>query len=190
MTYINLISSPIVAFKYRLADTYDEECGTACLGHASPEETIACSRCNHTDTRRNAIILDDSPLVELRNDADLAEVDLDDVMSVSEASIKDIEQSVRSMFASDGMKANTTTFDVHVPSGTLGLILDNCERSGAPIVHKIQDTSCLKDGLQEGDRLLSVDGIDVQNMDAIFVSKLISRSSQQPFRTLTFSRSW
>lgn len=77
-------------------------------------------------------------------------------------------------------------FDVNVPPGKLGVVMDNSP-SGTPMVFAVKPESVLSRDVQVGDRLLAVDHEDVTVMSAIQVSKLISLKNDQE-RTLTFCR--
>lgn len=78
--------------------------------------------------------------------------------------------------------------DVICPPGKLGVVIDTPD-DGAPVVHAIKDSSCVADKLRVGDKLVAVDNEDVRAMTAIKVSKMISRKSANPTRTLTILRS-
>ena len=82
--------------------------------------------------------------------------------------------------------AENKTFEVHVPPGKLGMVIDT-PNGGVPIVHAIKPESVLADKVLVGDRLVSVDGEDVTSMTAVQVSKLISVKSNQD-RALKFVR--
>lgn len=77
-------------------------------------------------------------------------------------------------------------FEVMVPPGKLGIVMDNSP-SGTPMVFAVKPESVLASQVQIGDRLLSVDQEDVTVMSAIQVSKLISLKADQE-RTLMFCR--
>ena len=77
-------------------------------------------------------------------------------------------------------------FEVTVPPGKLGIVMDNSP-SGTPMVFAVKPQSVLSKDVQIGDRLLSVDQEDVTVMSAIQVSKLISLKADQE-RTLVFCR--
>ncbi len=59
---------------------------------------------------------------------------------------------------------------------------------GPPVVYAIKDSSILGDKVCVDDRLIAIDDIDVRNMTAIEVSKLISSRNAQPERKLTLLR--
>jgi hypothetical protein len=78
-------------------------------------------------------------------------------------------------------------FEVLAPAGVLGLILET-NTDGVPTIHNIKPASALAEQVQIGDRLLSVDGIDVSIMLASDVSRLIASRKEAPVRKLVFSR--
>jgi hypothetical protein len=78
-------------------------------------------------------------------------------------------------------------FEVLAPAGVLGLILETNE-DGVPTINNIKPASVLVDQVQIGDRLLSVDGIDVSVMLASDVSRLIAFKKEAPVRKFVFSR--
>lgn len=79
-------------------------------------------------------------------------------------------------------------FEVVAPSGVLGLILETNE-DGVPVVNSIKDSSVLFGLVHVGDRLMSVDGLDVTVMLASDVSKLIAAKKHQKERIFVFARS-
>jgi hypothetical protein len=78
-------------------------------------------------------------------------------------------------------------FEVLAPAGILGLILETNE-DGVPTINNIKPASVLADQVQIGDRLLSVDGIDVSIMLASDVSRLIASRKEAPLRKFVFTR--
>jgi hypothetical protein len=78
-------------------------------------------------------------------------------------------------------------FEVLAPAGVLGLILET-NTDGVPTIHDMKPASALADQIQIGDRLLSVDGIDVSVMMASDVSRLIASRKEAPVRKFVFSR--
>ena len=89
-------------------------------------------------------------------------------------------------FLLDGDPRLIHRFEVTVPPGKLGIVMDNSP-SGTPMVFAVKPESVLARDVQVGDRLLSVDQEDVTVMSAIQVSKLISLKNDQE-RTLVFCR--
>jgi len=80
-------------------------------------------------------------------------------------------------------------FEVAVPAGMLGLVLESSVEDGVPIVHAIKPTSPLADLVKIGDALIKVDGIDVAYRHASDVSRLIAKRKDKPIRNFLFSRS-
>jgi hypothetical protein len=78
-------------------------------------------------------------------------------------------------------------FEVLAPAGILGLILETNE-DGVPTINNIKPASVLANQVQIGDRLLSVDGIDVSLMLASEVSRLIASRKEAPVRKFVFTR--
>lgn len=79
-------------------------------------------------------------------------------------------------------------FEVAAPAGKLGMVIDT-PNGGAPVVHAIKNTSSLANtGIQVGDRLVAIDGIDTTCLTAMQVSKLISQKANNPSRVLEFVR--
>ena len=91
------------------------------------------------------------------------------------------DETLQKQFASE------EHFTVSAPSGTLGLILESSEDS-VPVVSGIRSDSVLFDEVKIGDRLLSVDGMDVSEMLTSEVSRLIASKKHQPIRRLIFMR--
>jgi len=85
-----------------------------------------------------------------------------------------------------GFEAVEQRFEVTVPAGKLGMVIDT-PNGGVPVVHAIKAESCLASKVKVGDRLVAVDGDDVTAMTAVQVSKLISLKSDQE-RMLAFIR--
>jgi C-terminal processing protease CtpA/Prc len=79
-------------------------------------------------------------------------------------------------------------YEVNAPAGKLGMVIDT-PSGGAPVVHAIKSTSSMVDkGVQVGDRLVAIDGIDTTGLTAMQVSKLISQKAANPSRILEFVR--
>lgn len=78
-------------------------------------------------------------------------------------------------------------FEINVPPGKLGMVIDT-PNGDVPVVHAIKTESILYNQVKVGDQLVSVNGIDVSNMTALQVSKLISLKADQ-HRLLVFLRS-
>jgi len=78
-------------------------------------------------------------------------------------------------------------FEVRAPPGILGLVLETTE-DGVPVVNNIKPSSVLRNEVQVGDRLVSVDGIDVILMLATDVSQIIASKQNKAERLFIFSR--
>ncbi|KAL7567124.1 hypothetical protein ACA910_009451 [Epithemia clementina (nom. ined.)] len=79
------------------------------------------------------------------------------------------------------------TIEISAPPGKLGVVIDT-PNQGAPVVHAVKDSSVIANLISVGDQLIMVDDIDVSDMTAIKVSKLISKRSANPQRKLTVVR--
>lgn len=89
--------------------------------------------------------------------------------------------------ASSKPMASEEQFDVVVPPGVLGLILESNVDDGRPTVYNIKPNSILASIIKVGDRIESVDGEFVATMKACDVSRVIARK-QDHVRVLVFSR--
>lgn len=81
-----------------------------------------------------------------------------------------------------------TILDIYAPAGKLGVVIDVPIPSAGPIVHAIKDTCPIREKTLVGDYLLAVDDIDATKMNALEVSRLISKKSLQEARKLTVRR--
>lgn len=108
------------------------------------------------------------------------------VLSVNSSGLEEDDASSEEQYNGVGAKRghSNDTFQVEVPPGKLGMVIDT-PNNGVPVVHAIKQDSVLCDRVQVGDRLVSVDGEDVTSMTAVQVSKLISLKSDQQ-RLLVF----
>jgi hypothetical protein len=80
-------------------------------------------------------------------------------------------------------------FDVRVPAGKLGVILEEVTQGGGvPVVHGIKRYSPLVGRVMKGDRLCGVDGVDCTGKSANDVARLLQFREDSPSRMLTFSR--
>jgi hypothetical protein len=77
-------------------------------------------------------------------------------------------------------------FEVKAPAGKLGMVVDT-PNGGVPVVRALKADSVLSGSVQVGDRLISVDRINVTSMTALEVSNLISLKQSQS-RLLIFCR--
>jgi hypothetical protein len=87
----------------------------------------------------------------------------------------------------DEQYASDEQFEVLVGPGPLGLILATSEE-GVPVVNNIKPSSVVIDSVGVGDRLISFDGVDVTDMLAGEVSKLIASKKNARARKLVFMR--
>jgi C-terminal processing protease CtpA/Prc len=87
----------------------------------------------------------------------------------------------------DGTLSMEEEYEVIVPPGLLGLILESHIGSGRPTVNSIKPDTVLSSVVQVGDYLDAVDGINVKMMSANDVSKLIVQK-QEEVRILEFAR--
>lgn len=78
--------------------------------------------------------------------------------------------------------------EIYAPPGLLGVVIDT-PGGASPVVHAIKDTCPIRREIYVGDKLVAVDDVDVRNMTAVDVSKLISKKSGQAKRKLTVIRS-
>ena len=92
---------------------------------------------------------------------------------------------VRAAAAAD-MAHRIRPFEVRVPPGMLGLVMDSPNGS-VPVIRAIKPSSVLYPQVQVGDRLISVDHENVTNMSAIQVSNLITQKQDQ-HRVFVFCR--
>jgi len=79
-------------------------------------------------------------------------------------------------------------FEVEAPSGRLDIVLETCN-GRAPVVQAISDLSPLAGQVQEGDTLLTLDGVDVTDMMASDVSQLMAEKQTNPVRRFVFAMS-
>lgn len=78
-------------------------------------------------------------------------------------------------------------FEVRVPPGLLGMVVDSAVAGLPPVVRAIRPESILNENVRIGDRLLSVDHHDVTKCSARKVSDLISERAHLS-RKLVFAR--
>lgn len=79
-------------------------------------------------------------------------------------------------------------FDVRLPAGRVGVILEDDAEFGMPVVNGVKNGSPLEGRIKNGDRLLSVDGIDCTGKTPHDVAHLLQQNEQSSTRILTFSR--
>ena len=76
------------------------------------------------------------------------------------------------------MSNRVKPFEVRAPPGKLGMVVDT-PNGGVPVVRAIKADSVLNGSVQVGDRLISVDHVNVTSMSALEVSNLISLKQHQ-----------
>ncbi|GMI08776.1 hypothetical protein TrRE_jg13428 [Triparma retinervis] len=88
----------------------------------------------------------------------------------------------------DNMTSNTELDieTVFAPSGKLGIVVDST--TGGPTVHSIREISPLIGILNVGDKIISIDDINVTKMSAGGVTKLMAQKSQQSERKIAFQK--
>ena len=87
----------------------------------------------------------------------------------------------------DGPTVQEETIEISAPPGKLGVVIDT-PNSGPPVVHAVKESSAIANMICVGDQLIMVDDVDVSNLTAIKVSKLISKKSTNPQRKLIIVR--
>lgn len=86
-------------------------------------------------------------------------------------------------------RAAEEMLEVYAPAGKLGLVIDVPDTADStPVVHGVKDSCPIRGEINVGDRLVAVDDVDVREMSAVEVSRLISRKSGQERRRLTIVR--
>jgi len=83
--------------------------------------------------------------------------------------------------------AHCYRYTVEAPSGLLGMVVESSVE-GTPSVYGIKSTSPLASDVKVGDWLIMVDGLDVSEMDATAVSRLIATKKNNKYRQLVFVR--
>ncbi|KAL7556930.1 hypothetical protein ACA910_006174 [Epithemia clementina (nom. ined.)] len=76
---------------------------------------------------------------------------------------------------------------VDVPGGRLGVIVDTPD-DGPALVYALRRHSTLRGQLKVGDRLLAINGEDVTDYTATYITDLITDLSHEPARTFTLMR--
>ncbi len=79
----------------------------------------------------------------------------------------------------------TEVYDVYVPRGRLGLIIDTT--SSGPVVHSIKPSSALIGVLEKGDHILAVNDIDTTTMSVAAMSQLFGMCRETTIK-LTFRK--
>ena len=78
--------------------------------------------------------------------------------------------------------------EIYAPAGKLGIVIDTPASASTPVVHGVKDACPIRNDIRVGDMLVAVDDVDVREMNATQVSRLISRKSSQERRKLTIVR--
>ena len=112
-----------------------------------------------------------------------------------EEQFAELDDEIRSTQKYDAPQVNNNSgnlsnrvkpFEVRAPPGKLGMVVDT-PNGGVPVVRAIKADSVLNGSVQVGDRLISVDHVNVTSMSALEVSNLISLKQHQQ-RLLIFCR--
>lgn len=118
------------------------------------------------------------------------------VISSVGGTLGDTHATPQSLMAASGAIAlgasqqrSERTFIVKAPAGKLGVVIDTPGgQNMAPVVHAVKDGSVLSRQVRVGDRLHAVDEVNVQELSAVQVSRLIAQRSNNPVRKLTLVR--
>lgn len=92
------------------------------------------------------------------------------------------------LMASPIQQLKEEMLEIYAPAGRLGLVIDCPTSEDTPIVHAIKDTCPIRSEIYVGDKLVAVDDEDVREFNAVQVSRLISKKSEQKRRKLTIIR--
>jgi hypothetical protein len=103
-----------------------------------------------------------------------------------EEQFAELDDDAERTMAVDPIAQRVKPFEVRAPPGKLGMVVDT-PNGGVPVVRAIKPDSVLSGHVQMGDRLISVDHINVTSMSALEVSNLISLKQNQS-RLLIFCR--
>jgi hypothetical protein len=103
-----------------------------------------------------------------------------------EEQFAELDDDAERTTAVDPIANRVKPFEVRAPPGKLGMVVDT-PNGGVPVVRAIKPDSVLSGHVQMGDRLISVDHINVTSMSALEVSNLISLKQNQS-RLLIFCR--
>lgn len=74
-------------------------------------------------------------------------------------------------------------YDVFAPPGPLGIVVDTTEKGC--VVHSLRKTSSMQGLISPGDLIIALDDVNVQDMDASALTKLMAKKSQQAERKFT-----
>lgn len=98
-----------------------------------------------------------------------------------------VDETFEKQYNPSSESSNEQFFVIDAPAGKLGVVID-APNGLSPCVYSIKDTSVLRNKVQIGDRLISVDGQDCTGISAGAVSKLISSKIYNSNRQLVFMR--
>lgn len=87
----------------------------------------------------------------------------------------------------DAQYFNEDRIEVEAPAGMLGLVLE-ADKEGIAAVYNMKQSSALADRIKIGDKLVSVDGIDVTIMPIKSVTDLLASKQHRKVRALVFCR--
>ncbi len=68
-------------------------------------------------------------------------------------------------------------FDIHIPPGVIGLVIDVIDE-GWPVVRSVKKESVIADNVAVGDRIISIDGDDMRNLTHSAVSTILNQYSE------------
>jgi C-terminal processing protease CtpA/Prc len=100
---------------------------------------------------------------------------------------KPILDSMSSSYDNMTSNAELDIETVFAPAGKLGIVVDSS--NGGPTVHSIRESSPLIGILNVGDKIISIDDINVSQMSAGGVTKLMGQKAQQSERKIAFQKS-
>lgn len=83
---------------------------------------------------------------------------------------------------------NDTTFQVLLPAGKAGMVLNTPTEGWGPTVYYVKPDCAVANKVQVGDMLLSADGQDCTHMTALEASRLLSKKADNAKRLLVFAR--
>lgn len=118
--------------------------------------------------------------------------------NVSNSAVRDLVPGAATASACNGLISASSSYDnmtsnteldvetVCAPPGKLGIVVDST--SGGPTIHSVRDTSPLLGIISMGDKLISIDDIDVTKMSAGGVTKLMASKAQQEERKISFQK--
>jgi len=81
------------------------------------------------------------------------------------------------------LKIRGNEYEVRAPPGPLGILIDSSK--DGPIVHEVKEGSPLLNLVESGDVILTVDGVDCRNKDAVSLANWISTKPRKREQVLT-----